>query len=795
MEYHEAVAYLDSLQRYRPKLGLETTARLLEGLGDPRGDVEFVQIAGSNGKGSTARMLESALLADGLDVGLFTSPKLNDVRDQLRVNGRPVPKERFAGCVDRLEPIVEARRAADDAPTAFEALAALAMHHFGASEVDVAILEVGIGGRYDATSVVDPVASAVTSVSLEHTDLLGDTVEEIARDKAQVAPTDRPLVTGASGPALDAIRTETDVVTVGPSDADVTAVERGIRDGVEGAVSIDGPDWALTTRLQLLGAHQATNAGVTAALARQVADVPADTIAEGLRAATWPGRFEVVSRDPLTVLDGSHNPGAAETMGDLLGRFDYDDLHLVFGAMADKDAAGMLDAFPPIDAAYVTRANVDRAAGVDALADHVTDRADRWQSIKSVPEATERALIEAGPDDAVLVTGSLSVVAEARDRWSEPVIPKARGRPPSERAAFSGVPTRDRDHEAVDTRTGRINLRPPQAKRVAAELDAAGGTARRSPAGAPGNLVATTLSGTVAELRTLAESLADAGLGLGRVADDLDRMIDGAYPAGPFGDGTAVLGILNVTPDSFHDGGEYDRFDAAVARAEAMVAAGADAVDVGGESTRPGADPVSVETEVDRVVPVVEALSSLDVPISVDTRKAAVADAALDAGADVVNDVSGLADPEMRFVVADHDASLVLMHSLSTPVDPGRTWTYGDVVEDVIADLAERILFAERAGIDRERIVVDPGLGFGKAPAESFALLDRLPELRALGCPLLVGHSRKSMFGDVAGEGDRLPPTLAGTAMAVERGADAVRVHDVSENAAVVRTVAASEED
>ncbi len=185
-------------------------------------------------------------------------------------------------------------------------------------------------------------------------------------------------------------------------------------------------------------------------------------------------------------------------------------------------------------------------------------------------------------------------------------------------------------------------------------------------------------------------------------------------------------------PDSFHDGGEYDSVDDAVARAEAMVDAGVDVIDVGGESTRPGAKPVPTAAEIDRVVPVVERLADLDVSIAIDTRKAAVADAALEAGGDVVNDVSGLDDPEMRFVVADHDAGLVVMHSIDTPVVPDRKVVYDDVVEDVIDQLSERILLAEKAGVDRDRIVVDPGIGFGKSARESFEMLGRLEEFRAL---------------------------------------------------------------
>ncbi|MBX0297729.1 dihydropteroate synthase [Haloarcula nitratireducens] len=792
MQYHEAADRLQSLQRRRPKLGTETTARMLSHLGDPQAGIDCVQIAGSNGKGSTCRMLESVLRTAGLDVGVFTSPALNGFREQVRVNGHPVPKSRVVSFVDRIEPCLDRLRADDDAPTHFEVVTALALDHFGREGVDVAILEVGIGGRYDATSAVDPVASAVTSVSLEHTDLLGDTVEEIARDKAQVAPTDTPLVTGATGDALDAVRTQTEVVTVGPSEADVVAVENGMRSDVENEVSITGSDWALETHLQLLGEHQATNAGVAAALARQVADIDAGQIAAGLRKATIPGRFEIVDTNPLTVLDGSHNPGAMATLRDVLDRFEYDDLRLVFGAMSDKNHDEMAAALPPIETVYLSRPGVDRAADVETLATAFDGHAATTERIASVPEAVQRALSDASENDAVLVAGSLYAVAEARDRWTRLLVSKDHGRPPSERGALGGATFAETTAGDVDHHVLTTYLRPEQAERVAERLRALGGDCHRSATGAPGKFVATVLSGTVAQLRGLADAIEADGLGLEHVADRLRDTFDES--PGPFDtDGTAVMGILNVTPDSFHDGGEYDGFDAAVRRAEEMVTNGADIVDVGGESTRPGAEPVSAEREIERVVPVVEALAELDVPISVDTRKAAVADAALAAGADIVNDVSGLSDPEMRFVVADHDASLVLMHSLSAPVDPDRSRMYDDVVDDVIRDLCEQVLLARRAGINREQIIVDPGCGFGKDADESFELVDRLPEFAALGCSVMVGHSRKSMFERVdCADGDGLSPTLAVTAMAAERGADVIRVHDVAENAAAVRAVGAT---
>jgi dihydropteroate synthase len=254
------------------------------------------------------------------------------------------------------------------------------------------------------------------------------------------------------------------------------------------------------------------------------------------------------------------------------------------------------------------------------------------------------------------------------------------------------------------------------------------------------------------------------------------------------------MGILNVTPDSFHDGGEFETVEDAVARAEEMVAAGADIVDVGGESTRPGAEPVPAEEELERILPVVEATTELDALVSVDTRKAAVARAALEAGADVLNDVSGLADPEMRLVAAEYDVPVVVMHSIEAPVDPETEVEYDDVVQDTIDALVERVLLAEQAGLDRSRIIVDPGLGFGKSRRESFELLGRLGEFRALGCPVLVGHSHKSMFDLVGyGDGERGEATVAATALAAEYGADIFRVHDVAENVAAVRTQRAAE--
>jgi dihydropteroate synthase len=250
------------------------------------------------------------------------------------------------------------------------------------------------------------------------------------------------------------------------------------------------------------------------------------------------------------------------------------------------------------------------------------------------------------------------------------------------------------------------------------------------------------------------------------------------------GPGPFLMGVVNVTPDSFSDGGRFLGRDAAVAHAERLVAEGADLVDVGGESTRPGAPEVSLHVEAQRVVPVIERLRErgCKIPISVDTRKAAVARAALAAGADLVNDVSGLADPALRDLVAERRVPAVLMHMRGTPADMASRAVYADVVGEVERELSEALERAVRAGVHEDRILLDPGLGFAKTAEQSLALLAALPRLRRLGRPLLVGPSRKSFVGKVTGASvdERLPGTLAAVAACVLAGVEVIRVHDVA---------------
>ncbi|MHB8843628.1 MAG: dihydropteroate synthase [Nitrospirota bacterium] len=258
------------------------------------------------------------------------------------------------------------------------------------------------------------------------------------------------------------------------------------------------------------------------------------------------------------------------------------------------------------------------------------------------------------------------------------------------------------------------------------------------------------------------------------------------------GSRTHIMGILNVTPDSFSDGGQFAGHDAAVAHARTLAADGADIIDIGGESTRPGALPLTEDEELQRVLPVIERIvRDTHVPVSIDTYKAGVARRALAAGASIVNDISGLRfSPDMAPIAADHGAVVVLMHIQGTPRDMQVDPVYGDVVGEVMDYLAESAEIALKAGVGRDRILVDPGIGFGKTLQHNLEIISRLDEFLALGFPIVMGTSRKRFIGtvlDIAEPRARVEGTAATVALAIERGAHIVRVHDVGYMTKVAR--------
>ncbi|MFA7257411.1 MAG: dihydropteroate synthase [Kiritimatiellales bacterium] len=259
------------------------------------------------------------------------------------------------------------------------------------------------------------------------------------------------------------------------------------------------------------------------------------------------------------------------------------------------------------------------------------------------------------------------------------------------------------------------------------------------------------------------------------------------------GQKTLIMGILNATPDSFSDGGCFQTLEKAVARGLQMVEEGADIIDLGGESTRPGAAPVQTLEEIARTVPIIGKLrEKTGALISIDTRKAEVARAAVAAGADIINDISALADPDMVNVVAETGAGLVLMHMLGTPETMQENPHYTDVVSNVWNFLEERLAFAVERGVAPEQVCLDPGIGFGKTDEHNLALLQGIPALAAAGRPVLVGASRKGFIGRMTGRdvpAERLAGSLAVAAFSILRGAQILRVHDVKESCDTARLV------
>ena len=302
------------------------------------------------------------------------------------------------------------------------------------------------------------------------------------------------------------------------------------------------------------------------------------------------------------------------------------------------------------------------------------------------------------------------------------------------------------------------------------------------------------LMGTPKQLGKFAEKITRQPFGLSLLAVSVARFLENidkqfhilktARRDITLGDRTLIMGIVNMTPDSFSDGGRYLATDQAIAHALQLVDEGADILDFGGESSRPGALPVSLEEELARVVPVLEAVArQVDTPLSVDTTKAAVARAALDVGAEIVNDISSMRfDERMPAVIAGTGAAVILMHMRGTPIDmQAGGLTYASLWGDILRFLEERIATAKKEGIEERQIVVDPGLGFGKSADDNLKILRELRECRVLGVPVLVGPSRKAFIGRITGgaPAERTEGTAAAVTAAIMNGADFVRVHDV----------------
>jgi dihydrofolate synthase/folylpolyglutamate synthase len=416
MTYSSAVAYLYRLQKHGIKLGLSTMTALMARLGMPQTRYRVLHIAGTNGKGSTAAMAAAILQAAGYRVGLYTSPHLVDFRERIRVNGEMIAEAQVAELTERIQALCQS----DLSPTFFEYTTAMAFQYFADSRVDVAVLEVGLGGRFDATNVVTPAACAITTIALDHQEYLGKTCSAIAFEKAGIIKPGVPVVVGRLDD--DAWRVVEQVAQEKQAsmfrlNEDFCTEEDEVRQ-----FSYRGPGMqygGLTCALE--GRHQLDNAACALALlgavAHQGITVTAHAVREGLRTVNWAGRLEVVDRRPTIVLDGAHNPAAATVLADFLARahqsYPSGPVVLVLGMMRDKDHRGFVEPLRGlVDEVVLTQADLPRSATARDLQASLEGLLAQPHCVPSLSDALALARQLATPEGLVCVTGSLMLVGE-----------------------------------------------------------------------------------------------------------------------------------------------------------------------------------------------------------------------------------------------------------------------------------------------------------------------------------------------------------------------------------------------
>ncbi len=402
---------------YAGRFDLRRMEELLGRLGNPHLATRSVHIAGSKGKGSTAAMIAAALGAAGYTAGLYTSPHLVTIRERIRVDGKPILKRELADAVAELRPHVEEvdRRAAYGELTTFELLTAAAFVHFHRKQVGFQVLETGLGGRLDATNLVTPEVSVITSISLEHTEVLGETVAEIAAEKAGIIKPGIPVVSSPQeGDAATVIAdrcldASARLITVGE---DVSWRETA--SSLSGqSLHVDGTRGSYELTIPLLGEYQLQNAA-TAVAALETLDIPRDSIAAGLASVNWPGRLQILRRRPLLVADGAHSGDSARRLREAIERhFPFAQLILIMGASVDKDVPRIVAQLAPIaDTVIATRSRHPRATTPEAVAGEFSRHGRTAEIAPDVAQALSRALGRAGRRDLICATGSLFLVGE-----------------------------------------------------------------------------------------------------------------------------------------------------------------------------------------------------------------------------------------------------------------------------------------------------------------------------------------------------------------------------------------------
>ena len=425
--YRETIEYLYALQKHGIKLALSNSFRILESMGNPHRKFKAVHVAGTNGKGSTSAFIASILRAAGLRVGLYTSPHLVSFTERIRINGDQISEKRVVELAKRIRKACDDLNAADSItamnPTFFEVTTAIAFTYFAEEDVDLAVIEVGMGGRLDSTNVIVPLVSIITNIDLEHTEYLGTTLEQIATEKAGIIKLGVPVVTGATQPETAGIIERT-------AHANASTIARlyndfmpeNVASGSEQIFDYHGIKASYRAlKIHMVGRYQVDNACLALAAVEYLRDagvaVDDNSVRLGLERARWEGRMERIEKRPDVYLDGAHNPASAQKLAATIRELkpSYGKMILVVGILCDKDYQGIVRQIVPFaDRVVVTRPHYTRALDVAFLAGEIRKLHTQVTSAETVAAAIARAREEASPDDLILVTGSLYVVGEAR---------------------------------------------------------------------------------------------------------------------------------------------------------------------------------------------------------------------------------------------------------------------------------------------------------------------------------------------------------------------------------------------
>jgi len=423
MNFEESLQWLYGFQKFGMNLGLERISYIAKKLGNPQQNYKIIHVGGTNGKGSVCKFIASILEKSGYTVGVYTSPHLQHISERFVVGNQQITEDELVLLIQKIKPVVSKMMDDGNGPTFFEVVTALAFQYFCDKEVDYAVVEVGLGGRFDATNIVEPILTVITNVSLEHQHILGKTIENIAFEKAGIIKTDVPVVTGATGNALTVINKvakekKTPVTIIKKESWKRTCNDvNGQKFSINGALS----DYVVNT--SMLGEYQGENIAVAIAAIEQLqmngVYIPDTSMEEGITHAANIGRMEVVGNEPFILLDGAHNETGMKFLVDSLKKdFDYDKLIVVLGILSDKNIASMLSSIVPLaDVLVATKSKNTRACDPSKLKEMIK-KIDNTKEVivkEQIPDAIAYAKSLTKKNDLICVTGSLFTVGEARD--------------------------------------------------------------------------------------------------------------------------------------------------------------------------------------------------------------------------------------------------------------------------------------------------------------------------------------------------------------------------------------------